>query len=274
MRFASLARKCLQRVNFLYKPMPVLPAMPKPPARPDVPLFYIVAKRRLPLRLVPLRRARRLTLRVEAGGRGLRVSAPLTAGRGEIMGFIKKHHHWLETRLAALPAPDTANAPSLKPGGFIPLFGAPHRIIHCAGRGLTHVRESAGEKQILVYGQEQFLPRHIRDFLKKQAEAVLTPLVYKHAAALGRKPKAISYKDTKTRWGSCSSERKLAFSWRIMMAPLGVIDYLAAHEAAHLAEMNHSRNFWDLCEKLCPETQKQRAWLKHNGQQLHAVLFD
>ena len=274
MRLAAFAKKCAQKANSLYKQVLMLSALPKSPAKAGLPQFYTVANRRLPLKLVPHNRTRRLTLRVEAGGHGLRITVPLNADSNEILNFIRKHHIWLEKRLATLPAPDTKNAPSLKNGGFIPLFGIPHRIIHCTGRGVTQLREENGEGQILVYGQEQFLARHIRDFLKKQAEAILTQLVNKHAATLGRKPKAISYKDTKTRWGSCSSEQKLAFSWRIIMAPAGVVDYLAAHEVAHLAEMNHSRRFWDLCEKLCPESKKHRAWLKQNGQKLHAVLFE
>lgn len=275
MRFASLAQKCAQKANSLYQKMLMLSALPKMPLPPqNLPPFYQVANRRLPLRLAAHKNARRLTLRLEPGGLGLRVTAPPTAGSDEILNFIRKYHLWLEKRLAALPAPDADNAPALRDGGFIPLFGIPRRIIHCPGRGLTTLREENGEKQILVYGQAQFLPRHIRDFLKKQAARTLTPLAAKHAAALGCKPKSISYKDTKTRWGSCSSEQKLSFSWRIMMAPLAVIDYLAAHEAAHLVEMNHSPRFWALCERLCPETKQQRAWLKQNGQKLHAIVFD
>lgn len=291
MRFVSLVPKCAQRAVFLCKKM-LMPSLksslnnsPKALAAAQyllracrsphsLPQSYTVANRSLPLRFVPHMRAKRLTLRIENGGHGLRITAPLSAGGGEILQFIRKHHSWLEQKLAALPAFDSGNAPYLRSGGFIPFLGAPHRIIHKSGRGVTHLHEEAGEKQILVYGEEQFLARHIRDFLKNQAEKTIAPFVHRHASAVGRKPKSISYKDTKSRWGSCSSERKLSFSWRIIMAPIEVADYLAAHEVAHLVEMNHSSHFWAVCGQLCPDMERQRAWLKNNGQQLHAILFE
>ena len=91
---------------------------------------------------------------------------------------------------------------------------------------------------------------------------------------MGRKAKAISYKDTTSRWGSCTSEGRLAFSWRIMMAPPAVLDYLVAHEVAHLKEMNHGPKFWKLCEQLCPGTERCKAWLKRNGAALQAIGFE
>ena len=91
---------------------------------------------------------------------------------------------------------------------------------------------------------------------------------------LDRSPvKSIRYKDTVSRWGSCSSEGNLSFSWRIMMAPRPVIDYLVAHEVAHLVHMNHGPKFWALCEELCPDTKRCKAWLKKNGSALQAIGF-
>ena len=129
------------------------------------------------------------------------------------------------------------------------------------------------EPQLVVHGDLAHLPRRLAAFLKKQAAQTIAPMVERHASAVGRMPKSIRYKDTISRWGSCSAEGHLSFSWRIVMAPRGVIYYLFAHEVAHLIEMNHGPGFWRLCEKLCPETRRYKAWLKRNGQALHAIDF-
>jgi len=273
MRLALLARKCAEGANYLCHKAFWGAVLPKMPQEPDLPSIYTVAGRDLPLKCVASPRAKRLTLRIEAGGRGLRITMPPHAREADVLDFIRRHHSWLEKRLALLPAAAQAEN-QLIDGGIIPIFGEPRRIAHCAGRGITHLAAHEGEACLCVYGRPEFIARHIRDFLKKQAEQTLTPLVAKHAAAIGIKPRSISYKDTKSRWGSCSSERRLSFSWRLTMAPMQVIDYLAAHEVAHLQEMNHAPQFWALCERLCPQTQKCRQWLKDNGQKLQAICFD
>ncbi len=99
-------------------------------------------------------------------------------------------------------------------------------------------------------------------------------LVARHTATVGRKAKAIRFRDTTSRWGSCTSDGTLSFSWRIMMAPPAVIDYLVAHEVAHLKEMNHGPDFWKLCGQLCPDTERCKAWLKRNGGALQAIRFE
>jgi predicted metal-dependent hydrolase len=110
--------------------------------------------------------------------------------------------------------------------------------------------------------------------LKKEARADLERLSRMHASSIGATIRSISMKDTRSRWGSCSTEGNLSFSWRIVMAPPQVIDYLAAHEVAHLKEMNHGPHFWALCRKLCPQMEEAKAWLKRHGSQLHAIDFD
>jgi len=273
MRFAFLAQKCAEGANYLRNKVFWGAVLPKEPQEPCLPQNYLVAGRRLPLKCVASPRAKRLTLRIETGGRGLRVTMPPRARQADVLNFISSHHNWLEQRLAALPAPAEAGN-ALADGGFIPILGEPHRIIHRPGRGNAKLEKTNGEECLYIYGQKEFLARHIRDFLKKQAKQTLTLLVAKHAAVIGIKPRSVSYKDTKSRWGSCSSERRLSFSWRLIMAPPEIADYLAAHEVAHLQEMNHAPQFWALCERLCPQTQKCRQWLKDNGQKLQAIRFD
>ncbi len=228
-----------------------------------------VAGRRLPLTIREHPRASRMTLRIEPGGGALKLSVPTGMSDGEIDRFLQRHHGWLSTRLKSLPKPS-----SVEEGGTIPIRGVAHRIERTGKlRGVSETGTSNGEAVLYVGGAAEHLGRRVVDFLKKQARTDLEAAVARHTAELGRKATAIQVKDTKSRWGSCSSTGRLSFSWRIVMAPDHVLDYLAAHEVAHLQEMNHSPRFWALCRKLCPGTDKAKAWLKKNGSGLHAIDF-
>lgn len=230
---------------------------------------HVVANRELPLKIVENDRAKRLTLRIDAGGRGLRVTIPPGLRQGEVDLFLDRHRHWLETKLAKLP-----DRPKVRPGVKMPLRGVPHLIVHDASkRGTVMQGNEAGVPALFVHGSAEHLPRRLADFLKREAKRDIEPLVAKHTQAVGRKAKAVRFKDTSSRWGSCTSDGSLSFSWRIMMAPPTVIDYLVAHEVAHLREMNHGSKFWALCKELCPRTEEARAWLKRNGSALQAIEF-
>jgi len=242
-------------------------------ARHTLPPFermHAVAGRELPLRIVTNDRARRLTLRIEAGGKGLRVTVPPGLARSEVERFLDRHTGWLEERLKKLPS-----RPQVRPGIKIPLRGVPHRIVHEPGRRGTVIPEMRdGERVLVVCGDRRHLPRRLADFLKRECRREIEALVAKHTATIGRQAKAIRFRDTTSRWGSCTSEGNLSFSWRIMMAPPLVIDYLVAHEVAHLKEMNHGPKFWALCKQLAPETDRCKAWLKRNGNALQAIAFE
>lgn len=228
-----------------------------------------IGGRQVPLTIVEHARATRLTLRIETRGCGARVTVPPGVRRPEIDRFLERNHDWLRGKVERLPDRD-----ALKPGTRIPVRGVPHRIVHMDGkRGVTKTGRDATEPVLVVFGDKRHLSRRIADFLKKQAKAEIEPLVAGHAGAIGKKVRSIRFKDTASRWGSCSADGNLSFSWRIMMAPPTVIDYLVAHEVAHLKEMNHSPDFWALCESLCPKTKEGRAWLKRNGSKLQAIPF-
>jgi predicted metal-dependent hydrolase len=232
--------------------------------------MHHVAGRTLPLRIVENDRARRLTLRIDAGGRGLRVTIPPGVAQGEVESFLHRHQGWLEQRLSKVP-----ERPQVRPGIKIPLRGAPHLILHEPGtRGTVTVRTGEGVAVLAVHGDSRHLPRRIADFLKREARREIGALVARHCDAIGKRAKAIRFRDTTSRWGSCTSNGTLSFSWRIMMAPPPVINYLVAHEVAHLKEMNHGPNFWKLCNELCPDTDRCKAWLKRNGSALQAIAFE
>ncbi|WP_295814585.1 SprT family zinc-dependent metalloprotease [uncultured Nitratireductor sp.] len=240
-------------------------------AAPPAERVHRVAGRELPLRIVENARARRLTLRIEPGGRGLRVTVPPGLSRSrEVEDFLNRHAGWLEEKLKKLP-----ERPLVRPGIKIPVRGAPHLIVHEPGRrGAAHIATRNGEAVLLVHGDLEHLPRRVADFLKREAKRDIEALVAKHTVTVGRRARAIRFRDTKSRWGSCTSDGVLSFSWRIMMAPPLVIDYLVAHEVAHLREMNHGARFWRLCRELCPETDRCKDWLKRNGTALQAIGFE
>jgi predicted metal-dependent hydrolase len=163
----------------------------------------------------------------------------------------------------------------VRPGIKLPLRGIPHLIVHEPGtRGTVKVVRDEAGPMLVVHGERPHLPRRIADFLKREAKRRIEVLVEKHTTAIGKRAKAIRYRDTTSRWGSCTADGTLSFSWRIMMAPSAVINYLVAHEVAHLKQMNHGPKFWKLCTELCPDTEECRAWLKRNGAALQAIQFD
>ncbi len=242
----------------------------KPKPAPVEEREHVVAGRSLPLKIVENDRARRLTLRIDSGGRGLRVTVPPGLRRDEVEKFLDRHQEWLEQRLAKVPS-----RPQVRPGIKIPVRGVPHRIVHePSKRGTVTLSRDERGPLLVVHGDRVHLPRRIADFLKREAKQEIEKLVVKHTEAIGKRAKAIRYKDTTSRWGSCTSDGNLSFSWRIMMAPAPVINYLVAHEVAHLKEMNHGPKFWKLCEELCPDTERCKAWLKRNGSALQAIVFE
>lgn len=246
----------------------------KAPARkPSVSLVkecqHEVAGRTLLLRVIENERARQLTLRIDAGGQSLRVTIPPGLASGEVSRFLKRQQDWLEERLSKLP-----KRPLVRPGIRIPLRGVPHVIVHEPGRRgtVTVGRKEDGTPALFVHGEREHLPRRLSDFLKKQARKDIEALVTKHTATINKRAKSIRFRDTSSRWGSCTSTGTLSFSWRIMMAPAPVIDYLVAHEVAHLREMNHGPRFWRLVLTHCPHTRAAKQWLKQHGHTLHHVL--
>ncbi|MHC2299791.1 M48 family metallopeptidase [Rhizobium mongolense] len=229
-----------------------------------------VAGRLMPLTIKQHDRATRITLRIEPGGRALKMTVPKGLAQREVNAFLDRHQGWLLTKLAKFSVDST-----LHDGGEILLRGVKHRIEHTGSlRGLTEA-VMVGDRHVLkVSGLPEHLGRRIATFLKKEARSDLERLAHFHARSIKAPIKSISMKDTRSRWGSCSSEGNLSFSWRVVMAPPPVIDYLAAHEVAHLKEMNHGPHFWALCAKLCPYMEDAKSWLKRYGSQLHAIDFD
>ena len=208
--------------------------------------------------------ARRFTLRVRAATRDAVLTMPPRGSLPRARLFVERHAAWIGARLARLPVPTPFG-----PGATVPLRGVSHDIVHRPGARGTVWIEAGGtdlaQPRLCVSGEAPFVARRVQDFLIRQARADFAEAVGRHARALGVRPHRITLRDTTTRWGSCSSSGALNFSWRLIMAPPHVLDYLAAHEVAHLKHMNHSNAFWRVTESLIPDYLAAEAWLKAQG---------
>lgn len=219
---------------------------------------------RIRLRANP--RAQRYLLRLPADRSGPVLTVPKGGDLARAEKFARQHLNWLIERLQ-----DRPDHVSFQPGELVPLRGADHVIVPTGKlRGLISIGETEdGYPALLVPGADDHIPRKVTSWLKEQARKDLTSRAEIHARTIGKKITGISVRDTKSRWGSCASNGRLSFSWRLILAPPEILDYVAAHEVAHLQEMNHSARFWRVCEQLAPQTPTARVWLKENGLHLH-----
>jgi predicted metal-dependent hydrolase len=219
-----------------------------------------------PIQLRRHRRARRYTLRIHPSARQAILTMPPRGNLVDAKDFAQRHGAWIAARLGGLP-----KAAPFQPGTSVPLRGIPHRIVHRTGeRGTvwTDTRDS-GDKILCVAGGIEHIDRRVHDFFKREARRELTKASQYYADVLGVKVKRISIRDQSSRWGSCTSAGALSFSWRLILAPPYVLDYLAAHEVAHLVEMNHSPRFWKVVARICPQTERAKKWLDVHGNDLH-----
>ncbi len=219
-----------------------------------------------PVRVRRHRQARRYTLRIQAAKREVVLTMPPRGSLKEARDFAQKHGDWIAARLDRLP-----EATPFAHGVIVPLRGYPHRVVHQRGmRGTVWVETGDdGERALCVAGDAPHVDRRVCDFLKREAKSELETASRRAAEQLGVKLKRVSIRDQSSRWGSCSTTGVLSYSWRLILAPVFVLEYLAAHEVAHLVEMNHSRRFWRLVERICPNTKRAKNWLDAHGPDLH-----
>jgi predicted metal-dependent hydrolase len=210
-------------------------------------------------------RATRYTLRVQATNRAIMLTMPMRGSVREAKAFAERNGGWIAARLKRLP-----QAIPFADGLELPLRGVPHRILHRAGARGTVWTEAGNDMPLLIVaGDRAHLARRVRDFLKREAKRDLDAASRRYAAQLGVAIKRISIRDQSSRWGSCTAAGVLSYSWRLILSPPHVLDYLAAHEVAHLIEMNHSRRFWRVVERICPDWERAKAWLNTQGTALH-----
>jgi predicted metal-dependent hydrolase len=218
------------------------------------------------VRLRRHRQARRYTLRIQAARREVVLTLPSRGSIKEATAFAGKHGAWIAARLGRLPQPV-----SFEHGAVVPLRGVPHRIVHRPGARGTVWTEPDGKGQHLlcVAGDAAHTARRLTDFFKRELRRDVERASRRYAHQLGVSIKRVAVRDQVSRWGSCSTSGVLSYSWRLIFAPPYVLDYIAAHEVAHLVEMNHSPRFWRLVERLYPELRRAKAWLDVHGKDLH-----
>ena len=215
--------------------------------------------------------ARRLTLRVSRTRRTVIVTLPSSCDLVEAGSFLHRNIDWVRERLGNLPQPVRC-----ADGILMPLRGEPHRVRYSGPRQASATSGPvcvlpavAGVGDLCISGRPEHAPRRLKDWLFGEAKRDLEARVGWHAANLKLEPKRITIRDQTSRWGSCSTTGALSFSWRLVLAPPAILDYVAAHEVAHLAEMNHGPRFWKLVETTMPRMEEARVWLRAYGMDLH-----
>ncbi len=212
--------------------------------------------------------ARRMTLRVSRTKHAVIMTVPMQCNLVDAGNFLHTHIDWVRRHLGAVPQPV-----ALAHGEVIPFRGVPHRVVFTGERGADYLvraeEEVGGTSRLVVAGTREGAPRRLANWLTQKATEELDVRVRHHAQRLALKPKRIVLRDQSSRWGSCSTTRVLSFSWRLILAPPHVLDYVAAHEVAHLAQMNHGPKFWALVARTMPKMEEARAWLRVYGMDLH-----
>lgn len=220
-------------------------------------------------------RARRIIVRVDLAAGVVQVTSPSRRSMSKALLFAHEQREWIAERLEQIPPPVP-----FKNGAHIPLRGREHVIRYIGSRRAAMVdaagpvwrvksSETGGLPEIHVTGHPSFVQRRVADWLKAQARAELNERALAYAEMFGVRPSRITLRDQTSRWGSCSPSRALSFSWRLIMAPTHVLDYVAAHEVAHLRHMNHGSRFWALVEDAIPNYDLARRWLETHGPGLH-----
>ena len=217
----------------------------------------------VPLVIRRNKRARNLSLKYDSKSDLAVIVLPAGISDRRGLDFARQHEEWLLDQIRKLP-----RRLEFAVGNQIPYRGMNHEIRQNPNRRHGVLIEDG---ILWVGGPEEHLARRLRDHLKKELRQLITPLARRYARQLDRPMGRITIRDQKTRWGSCSSKGDLSFNWRLILAPEQVLDYVVAHEVAHLAEHNHSAAFWAHVAELQPDMKVWRKWLKENGTQLQRI---
>ena len=220
-------------------------------------------------------RATRVSLKLDSARRIVVATAPSERRLREAAQFALERADWVRARLNTLPEPLT-----IAPGLMVDVLGRPHQLIRAPGRARWRPPSETEPAALIVSGEGEAFARAVVRALKAEARRVLAERTEVHARALGRPPPSLAIADPRARWGSCTPPRTRGFgaavevgavrySWRLVLAPMAVLDYVAAHECAHLIEANHSPRFWAVVHSLIGDHRPHRNWLKAHGARLH-----
>ena len=211
-------------------------------------------------------RSKRMKLRYDAANDCAIITMPPRAKDKDAFKFAKEHLPWLEKQ--RMMAPEVRY---LAPDQVIPYLGVERTIIHDPDKS---ARVLITEDEIIVGGRTEGFSVRLENHLKKEARKIIEPIAYDMADIINKKFKRIHIRDTKSRWGRCSSSGTISFSWRLIMTPPEILEYVVAHEIAHLKEMNHSAAFWRVVDELVYDAKISRKWLKNEGQDLMLITHE
>jgi len=231
----------------------------RPMAKP--PEMLLIADRAVPLAVRRSARARRITLRIDDSTGSVVLTLPRRVALSEGLAFADEKQRWIERRLDSLPPRVAFDA-----GAHIPVLGQKRRVVWTPGPPRA-VRLDDGV--IRVGGERGLVARRIETWLKRHAREEITARVEVMCKQIKVKPGRVAIRDTRSRWGSASADGNLNFSWRLVMAPDWVLDYVVAHEIAHLKHMNHGARFWAVVDKLVGDAERAKRWLRAHGSGLH-----
>lgn len=206
-------------------------------------------------------RAKRMALRVDAKARKVNLVLPKRASMRGAYQFALEHKYWIRQKIEEFPEiiPFTH-------GQIIPILGEDTKIEVSFDKALKKTDIQLIQNKIIVTTNKKDPSSRIKRFIIQHAKEELSSLAHEKAKIAGKKITKIDVKDTSSRWGSCSSDGKLSFSWRLIFAPFEAFDYVVAHEVAHLTHMDHSPAFWNHCTDLSEDYSIGKTWMKrHSG---------
>ena len=211
------------------------------------------------------RKVRRLTLRVCTISGKISISAPLYLPNSEIKKFFIQNHNWISKQLKKCVVPVI-----VKKGIFLPIGGNFHQII--ANKKITKIKINKSN-EIFVPTNYSNVGCEVKKYLVEHCKLIMIPIILKNLDLINKKTSKINFKDTKSRWGSCSSNGSIMLNWRLIMAPPSIYKYVIIHELSHLIHMNHGSQFWELVRKLHPTYLEDKKWLRTNGKEIRKYVF-
>jgi predicted metal-dependent hydrolase len=239
--------------------------------------YFIAAAEQIPIVIRKRKGARNLVLRYQPVKHCLTLSLPRHVSERSGVAFVEKKREWVEKQITRKP-----EKIPFADGQVIPVLGQEYRLVHVGGRGVVQTDDGGWRTEdtnlsvlrppssvVCVPGNPEFMARRVREWLKERARQEVTARAQEKAKMLGYKISKITLRDTRSLWGSCNRKGNLTFSWRLVFAPLDVLDYVVAHEVGHLKELNHSAAFWRIVAELCPDWEQHRVWLKKHGNGLY-----
>lgn len=236
------------------------------PSAPLEPSHVVIDGEAVPVTFRRHAQARRLVLRLNSEASAVVVTVPNGVSRAKAQDFTERSRDWIAHHLSV-----RGKTVPLRPDSIIPFRGEDYSIRHLPARRGTVTLDPL-ERIIHVPGELPHVPRRLLDWLKDAARADLTAASRRYAEAMGVSYRRITVRDQRSRWGSCSAGGDLSYSWRLILTPTFVLDYVVAHEVAHLKHMDHSARFWRLVLSHCPDAHRAKSWLKSHGQDVHRFV--